>query len=74
MIQGLNCPENFTLGWDVSENLSLKFFLNLLGYQFDSENQLYVTRYGGVDDTVGEYIGGSNSLLLMIDIQCKASE
>ena len=28
------------------------------------KNQLYVTRYGNVDDAVGKYIGGSNSFAL----------
>tara|TARA_B100002052_G_scaffold195820_1_gene178559 strand:+ start:2541 stop:5459 length:2919 start_codon:yes stop_codon:yes gene_type:complete len=56
----------FALGWDVSENLSLRgsFSTSFRVPNLIQKNQLYVTRYGGVDDAVGEYIGGSNSFAL----------
>ena len=56
----------FALGWDVSENLSLRgsFSTSFRVPNLIQKNQLYVTRYGNVDDAVGEYIGGSNSFAL----------
>ena len=56
----------FALGWDVSENFSLRgsFSTSFRVPNLIQKNQLYVTRYGGVDDAVGEYIGGSNSFAL----------
>ena len=56
----------FALGWDVSENLSLRgsFSTSFRVPNLIQKNQLYVTRYGGVDDAVGEYIGGSNGFAL----------
>jgi iron complex outermembrane receptor protein len=56
----------FALGWNVSENLSLRgsFSTSFRVPNLIQKNQLYVTRYGGVDDAVGEYIGGSNSFAL----------
>ncbi|MEL0244080.1 MAG: TonB-dependent receptor, partial [Gammaproteobacteria bacterium] len=56
----------FALGWDVSENLSLRgsFSTSFRVPNLIQKNQLYVTRYGGVDDAVGEYIGGNNDFAL----------
>ena len=56
----------FALGWDVSENFSLRgsFSTSFRVPNLIQKNQLYVTRYGNVDDAVGEYIGGSNSFAL----------
>ena len=54
------------LGWDVTENVSLRgsFSTSFRVPNLIQKNQLYVTRYGNVDDAVGEYIGGSNSFAL----------
>ncbi len=54
------------LGWNVSENVSLRgsFSTSFRVPNLIQKNQLYVTRYGNVDDAVGEYIGGSNSFAL----------
>ena len=54
------------LGWNVSENISLRgsFSTSFRVPNLIQKNQLYVTRYGNVDDAVGEYIGGSNSFAL----------
>ena len=54
------------LGWDVSENVSLRgsFSTSFRVPNLIQKNQLYVTRYGNVDDAVGEYIGGSNDFAL----------
>ena len=58
----------FALGWDVSENLSLRgsFSTSFRVPNLIQKNQLYVTRYGNVDDAVGEYIGGSNSFACLL--------
>ncbi len=54
------------LGWNISENVSLRgsFSTSFRVPNLIQKNQLYVTRYGNVDDAVGEYIGGSNSFAL----------
>jgi outer membrane receptor protein involved in Fe transport len=54
------------LGWNVSENVSLRgsYSTSFRVPNLIQKNQLYVTRYGNVDDAVGEYIGGSNSFAL----------
>ena len=54
------------LGWNVTENVSLRgsFSTSFRVPNLIQKNQLYVTRYGNVDDAVGEYIGGSNSFAL----------
>ncbi len=54
------------LGWNVSENVSLRgsFSTSFRVPNLIQKNQLYVTRYGNVDDAVGEYIGGSNNFAL----------
>ena len=56
----------FALGWDVSQNFSLRgsFSTSFRVPNLIQKNQLYVTRYGGVNDAVGVYVGGSNSFAL----------
>ena len=56
----------FALGWNVSDNLSLRgsFSTSFRVPNLIQKNQLYVTRYGNVNDAVGVYIGGSNSFAL----------
>ena len=56
----------FALGWNVSQNFSLRgsFSTSFRVPNLIQKNQLYVTRYGGVNDAVGVYVGGSNSFAL----------
>ena len=54
------------LGWNVSENVSLRgsYSTSFRVPNLIQKNQLYVTRYGNVDDAVGEYIGGNDDFAL----------
>ena len=56
----------FALGWDLSQNFSLRgsYSTSFRVPNLIQKNQLYVTRYGGVNDAVGVFVGGSNSFAL----------